>query len=71
MTLADPHLVFSGHLFDASDLPSLLVLASGRPYVDHGVVFELVSAVEDAAAVVGADHGKFAVLKLTGWCTFT
>ena len=58
--------VLAGHLLDAGDLPALRVLAPGGPGVDHGVVLELVRAVEDAAAVVGADHGELAVLNEVG-----
>ena len=60
------HLVLAGHLLDARDLPALRVLAPRGPGVDHGVVLELVGAVEDAAAVVGADDGELAVLDEVG-----
>lgn len=59
------HLIFTWHRFDASNLPAARVLASCRADMNHGVVLELIRAVENASAVVGASHGKLAVLKVT------
>ena len=60
------HLVLVGQRLDAGDLAALGVLAARRPHVDLRVVLELFGRVEDAAAVVGADHGKLAVLAKVG-----
>ena len=57
------YFVFAGHGFDSRHFPPLGIFASGGPDVDHGVVLELVGAVEDAATVVGADHREFPVLE--------
>ena len=57
-----PHLVLSRHLLYPGDLPALPVPAPGRPHVDHGVVLQLVRAIEYTAAVVGAHHRELAVL---------
>ena len=57
------YLVLAGHGFDSRDLSSLRVFPSRRSDVNHGVVLQLVGAVEDAATVVGADHREFPVLE--------
>ncbi len=54
-------LVLAGHGFDAGDFAAGRVLpavVAGRADMDGRVVFELVRAVEDASAVVGAHHCK-------------
>lgn len=57
------YLVLAGHGFDSRDLSSLRVFPSRRSDVNHGVVLQLVGAVEDAPTVVSANHREFPILK--------
>jgi hypothetical protein len=58
----DQDLVLPRHGLDPAYLPPGGVPAPRRSHVDLGVVLELVGVVEDAAAVVGPNHGELAVL---------
>ena len=60
------YLVLVGQRFDAADLATLGVLAASGAHVNLRVILELFGGVEDAAAVVAADHGELAVLAEVG-----
>ena len=61
---AATYFVFAGHGFDSCHFSALRILASGGPDVDHGVVLELVGAVENAATVVSPDNRELSILKI-------
>ena len=57
------YLIFSGHGLYASHLAPLSIFASCRPYVNHCVILQHVSAIENATTIIGPHDCEFAVLK--------
>ena len=57
------YLIFSGHGLNTSYFSPLSIFASCRPYVNHCVILQHVSAIENATTVIGPHDCEFAVLK--------
>ena len=57
------YLIFSGHGLNTSYFSSLSIFASCRPHVNHCVILQHVSAIENATTVIGPHDCEFAVLK--------
>ena len=57
------YLVFARHGFDACNLATLSIFTTRWPHVNGCMIFEMVSAIKNAATIICANHCKFTILK--------